>query len=219
MTETLSCLCRFSSGITTKPIYRQINTQKAVREINSVMLDAYLDGVNYFRLVLTNGTLGTGFESVARLDRLPVRQHGVIAEVSSSTSALAALSFSSQHFDIFGWFLPLESPSVMMASQIVCDLYASRGWLHVFRGASDVTNSAWPNASIAQEHLNTLDRYIINLRFYVKFKLNFSAALDDYLKLNFCSEHLQTAASKILFLILLDKAPVWIISINCFISI
>jgi len=123
------------------------------------MLDAYLDGVNYFRLVLTNGTSGTSLESVVRLDKLPVRRHGVVAEMSSSTSTLAALSFSSRHFDIFGWFLPLQSPSVVSASQMVCDLYASRGWLRLVHGGNNVTSNVRQNVSVSQEHLTTLDRY------------------------------------------------------------
>jgi len=152
-------LCRFSPGVATKPIYRQIMAQNTIRGVNDVMLDAYLDGVNYFRLVLTNGTSGTSSDSAVRLDKLPVRQHGVIAEISSSTATLASILFSSRHFDIFGWFLPLESPNLQSASQTVCDIYTSCGWSRVLRGGNDVTNNMRHNTSVPKEHLAVLDRY------------------------------------------------------------
>ena len=134
-----------------------------MREVNDAMLDAYLDGVNYFRLVLIKGTSGTSLQSALRLDELPVRLHGVVAEISSLTATLAAISFSSRHFDIFGWFLPLGSPSLESASQTVCDIYTSRGWSRVLRGGSDVTKDVSWNASLAEDYFITLDRYTLQM--------------------------------------------------------
>jgi len=121
------------------------------------MLDAYLDGVNYFRLVLTNGTSGTSLDTAHRLDELPVRRHGVIVEMSSSSATLAAILFGCRHFDVFGWFLPLSSATLESASQTVCDVYTSRDMARVLRGGSDVTDVVRWNTSIG-EHLVTLDR-------------------------------------------------------------
>jgi len=124
------------------------------------MLDAYLDGVDYFRLVLTDGTSGTGaLDSAVRLNELPVRLHGVVAEIDPSTSTFAAISFSSRHFEIFGWFFPLQSASLESASQTVWDVYASRGWSRALRGGIDVTGGMRRNSSVADDHLTTLDRY------------------------------------------------------------
>ena len=122
------------------------------------MLDTYLDGVDYFRLVLANGTSRTSLDSAHRLDDLPVQHHGVIAEINSSSGTLAAVSFSSRHFDIFGWFLPLDSMTLESAAQTVCDVYSSRDMSRVMSGGNDVTDAVRWNSSIHQ-HLTTLDRY------------------------------------------------------------
>jgi len=124
------------------------------------MLDAYLDGVNYFRLVLTNGTSGSSLDAAVQLDELPVRRHGIVAEMSLSPATLAAVLFGSRHFDIFGWFLPLDSPNVESASRTVCDIYTSRGWSRALRGDRDVTKDLQNNTNVVQEHVTTLDRYI-----------------------------------------------------------
>jgi len=141
------------------------------------MLDTYLDGVNYFRLVLANdtsrtsrdsahrldelanGTSGTSRNSSHRLDELPLRHHGVIVEMDSSSATLAAILFGSQHFDIFGWFLPLESPTLESASATVCDIYISRNMSRVLRDGSDVTNGVRWNTNVDQNLSSTLDRY------------------------------------------------------------
>ena len=130
------------------------------------MLDAYLDGVDYVRFVLANGTSGTSLDSARRLDQLPFRQHGVIAEINSLSGTLAAISFSRRHFDVFGWFLPLDWTGLGSASQAVCDIYASRGMSRVLRGGSDVTDAVRWNTSIDQ-HLSTLDRYVQRKKFAI----------------------------------------------------
>jgi len=136
-----------------------------VREVNDVMLDAYLDGVDYFRLVLANGTSGTSLDSAHRLDQLSVRQHGVVAEMNSLSAALSAILFGSRHFDVFGWFLPLDLKDLDSSSRTVCDIYASRDMLRARRGGSDVTYVVRGNTSIDQ-HLSTLDRYMQHI-FYI----------------------------------------------------
>jgi len=122
------------------------------------MLDLYLDGVDYFRLVLANGTSLSSLGSAQRLDELPVPRHGVVAEVGSSSAMLAAILFGCRHYDVFGWFLPLDAPTLEAASQTVCDIYASRDMSRVLRAGSDVTKDVRWNASVEQ-HLTTLDRY------------------------------------------------------------
>jgi len=124
--------------------------------VNDVLLDAYLDGVNYFRLMLGNGTSRTGFDVANQLPA--ARQHGVVAEISRSTNRLAAILVGAAHFDVFGWFLPLNSPTVESASQTVCDIYASRGMSRVLRGGRDVTEGVRWNSTV-DEHLATFDRY------------------------------------------------------------
>jgi len=153
--------CRCSTGVVPiRLIYRRINPDVSVRELNGIMLDAYLSGANYFRLVLTNGTSRlTGVQTVRLLDRLPDRQHGVIAEIDPSMSTPAAILFGSRHFDIFGWFLPLDSPNLGSACRTVSDVYASRGLSRVTRGGSDVRDVVRWNTSVDQ-HLITLDRYV-----------------------------------------------------------
>ena len=152
-------LCRNSTEAATKPIYRRISAQNAVREVNNIMLDAYLDGVDYFRLVLTNGTSETCLDSAYRLDELPVESHGVIVEISPTTSTLASVFFGLRHYDIFGWFLPLNSPTLDSAAETVCEVYRSRNMSRVLLGGSDVTSDVRWNSSI-DEHQSTLDRYI-----------------------------------------------------------
>ena len=133
------------------------------------MLDAYLDGVNYFRLVLTGNTSGTGaLESAVRLSELPVHLHGVVAEIDPSRAALTAVSFSSRHFEIFGWFLPLGSANLESASQTVWDIYTLRGWSRALRGGKDVTGSMRRNTSVAEDHLTTLDRYALQVTILCK---------------------------------------------------
>ena len=155
--------CR--SGVAAKPSYRRINPKNAVREVNTVMLDAYLDGVNYFRLVLANATSSAGLDSARRwLDQLPVPQHGVVVEVDPYSARLAAVVFGVRHFDVFGWFLPLDSASVESAARTVCDAYTSRNLSRVLRGGSDVTIDFRRNASADQRHLDTLDRYLSAVR-------------------------------------------------------
>jgi len=150
---------RFSPDVVTSTVYRRISPQNAVRQLNDVMLDAYLDGVDYFRLVLANGTSGTSLDSAHRLDQLPVRRHGVVAEVGRSSTSLAAVLFGHRHFDVFGWFLPLAATSIESAARTLCDIYASRDMSRVVRGGCDVTDLVprW-NASV-DAHLSTLDRY------------------------------------------------------------
>ena len=123
------------------------------------MLDAYLDGVDYFRLVLAAGTSSTSQDSARRLDLLRVRRHGLIAEVNSLQ--LAAISFAHRHFDVFGWFLPLDAAGLESASRTLCDIYASRDMTRVVRAGNDVTGVyvlRW-NTTV-DTHLSTLDRHV-----------------------------------------------------------
>jgi len=125
------------------------------------MLDAYLEGVNYFRLLLANDTSLTSLDSAHRLAELPVPQHGVTAEVSSSSDMLAAVMFGRSHFDVFGWFLPMDLPSVTLeaASQTLCEVYRRSDMAVVVRGPTNVTQEIRWNASVDQ-HLTTLDRFV-----------------------------------------------------------
>jgi len=139
-----------------------------VREVNDAMLDAYLDGVDYFRLVLADSTSSTSLDSARRLDRLPVRRHGVIAEINSVSTTLAAILFSHRHFDVFGWFLPLDVPGLDAASRTVCDIYASRDMARVVRGGNDVTEDMRWNSSV-DKHLSTLDRHVYELILWCRY--------------------------------------------------
>lgn len=131
-----------------------------VRFLRDVILDAYLDNVDYYCIVLSGSITEAGTSGVdvshwrdILLQRSP-RGVGVVATVNPKErgSSVSKLFFSKVHMEIFGAALPFTNETLESALSYVVGFYSSYRMATIVRGREQILDNEVPEELKTSTH-------------------------------------------------------------------